>query len=104
METLELFATLYAVLKLVLFAVLIFWIGRMLMKTNVIQFLIDLHSESVPRASWIRGMGTLIITTALVLVSYQIVHDQDVNNTTILSMLGIGITGKVIQKHIETKK
>lgn len=93
----------YAILKLLIFAAVAVFAIRILVKTKIVSFIADMHSESATKASWMRGMGTIIIVSALLIAAYQIYSTGQAQEWLIIGLVTIGITGKAMQKHTELK-
>lgn len=70
---------------------------------RIVNFMKEMHSEKTPNKSWIRWMSTFVIVAAFVLGFYQQYTNGTVQETLVIGLVTIALTGKVAQKYIENK-
>lgn len=95
--------TAYTILRLIVYVIAAFVLLRTLFNVRIAAFVADMHDENATKASWMRGMGTIIIVSAVVLAAYQIYKTGSTQEWLIIGMLSVGIGGKAWQKHTESK-
>lgn len=84
----------------------ILFVGFLFLFKDFRNILFESHKEvgDSSKYSWTRVMGTLIISSSIIVIFYQMLSGAELSYGLITSMISISMGGKVAQKRVEQGK
>jgi hypothetical protein len=82
---------------------LMFLVAAIMLSGTSREFLFKIHRSSTDDYSWTRYSGSVILLVALGIAVYQAAY-SDINIGAVSLLVGIAITGKVVQTSINKDK
>lgn len=73
-------------------------------QVSVMALVREIHEPNNTRASWMRWASSFTLTCTFALAFFQQIQMSTVQYEVIVPLVALAITGKVAQKHLETKE